>query len=146
MIFTQRDVYSYGILLLEMLTRKRPTSDTFVEDLNLNKWVNLAFLNRAKELIYSSLLNEDDKDKIEENHVYKCLLSFLQVGLLYSKGSPKKQPTIRDVSTLLDSLRKALVENKDAARKLRRSISTLFANRSATRNNLAAANDQSFTL
>ncbi|KAH9330814.1 hypothetical protein KI387_002922, partial [Taxus chinensis] len=32
------DVYSYGIMILEMVTRKRPSDDMFVGDMNLPKW------------------------------------------------------------------------------------------------------------
>jgi serine/threonine protein kinase len=127
-VSTQGDVYSYGILLLEMLTRKRPTSDMFVGDLNLHKWVDLAFPNTAKEVIDSHLLSEMDEDEIEENDTYKCLLSFLRVGLLCSKDSAEERPTMRDVSTVLESLRKDLVENGTASRRLRQSISSLLAN------------------
>ncbi|GLJ17566.1 hypothetical protein SUGI_0305510, partial [Cryptomeria japonica] len=52
------DVYSYGILILEMVTRKRPNDDMFVGDLNLQKWVRSAFPNRVAEIVDSRLLRD----------------------------------------------------------------------------------------
>ncbi|XP_054777284.1 LRR receptor-like serine/threonine-protein kinase FLS2 [Prosopis cineraria] len=39
-ISSKGDVYSYGILLMEMLTRKNPTDDLFNESLSLKDWVS----------------------------------------------------------------------------------------------------------
>ncbi|KAH9319463.1 hypothetical protein KI387_021232, partial [Taxus chinensis] len=38
MLSTKGDVYSYVILLLELLTRRRPKDDMFFEGMNLQKW------------------------------------------------------------------------------------------------------------
>eukprot|EP00253_Pinus_taeda_P001201 PITA_01201 len=101
-VSTKGDVYSYGILLLEMLTRKRPTSNMFVGDLNLHKWVNSAYPNRVNEVIDNSLFSEVDGDSFEDNVVYKCILSLLHVGLLCSKDSPEERPTMRNVVMLVE--------------------------------------------
>ncbi|GLJ09756.1 hypothetical protein SUGI_0115330 [Cryptomeria japonica] len=37
-VTTKGDVYSYGIMLLEMMTGKKPTSSIFIEGMNLHKW------------------------------------------------------------------------------------------------------------
>jgi hypothetical protein len=79
---TKGDFYNYGILLLEMFTRKRSTSDMFIRDLNLHKWVNLEFPNKVKEVIDINLLNALDVGEFEENKAHNCLLSLLQVGFL----------------------------------------------------------------
>jgi serine/threonine protein kinase len=42
MISTQRDVYSYGILILEMVTGKSPTDSMFTQGLNLHKYAEMA--------------------------------------------------------------------------------------------------------
>lgn len=114
-VSTRGDVYSFGILILEMLTTKKPTSDIFAGDFNLHKWVSLTFPNKVKEVIDSHLLIEIDGDEMEENDAHKCLLSFLHVGLLCSKDSPGERPTMRDVSTMLESFRDDLVENSGAS-------------------------------
>jgi len=79
---TKGDFYNYGILLLEMFTRKRSTSDMFIRDLNLHKWVNLEFPNKVKEVIDINLLNALDVGEFEENNAHNCLLSLLRVGFL----------------------------------------------------------------
>jgi len=45
-VTTNGDVYSYGILLLEMLTGKKPTQNMFLEGMNLQKWVGSGFPNQ----------------------------------------------------------------------------------------------------
>jgi serine/threonine protein kinase len=137
------DVYSYGILLLEMLTLKGPTSDMFVGDLNLHKWVNFAFPEKIKEVVDNTLFNEMEKDAFEENDVYKCLLSLLHVGLLCSKDSPEERPTMRDVVVRLETIKENLVGSTMVYRRLGRSISTLLGNTSAANMDATTSNDQS---
>ncbi|XP_021829769.1 probable LRR receptor-like serine/threonine-protein kinase At3g47570, partial [Prunus avium] len=68
-VSTNGDVYSFGILLLEMFTGKRPTDDMFNGDLNLHTYVKMAFPNRVMEIVDSTLFeggtNERRVQKIE---------------------------------------------------------------------------------
>ncbi|KAE8671962.1 hypothetical protein F3Y22_tig00111877pilonHSYRG00227 [Hibiscus syriacus] len=55
---TKGDVYSYGILLLEMFTGKRPTDEIFKEGLSIHNFVSDAFPDRMVEIIDHILLQE----------------------------------------------------------------------------------------
>ncbi|XP_057831354.1 putative leucine-rich repeat receptor-like serine/threonine-protein kinase At2g24130 [Cryptomeria japonica] len=99
------DVYSFGILILEMITRKRPSDDMFVGDMSLQKWVRSAFPNRLVEIVGSELLR-DVNESMEDN---KCLISFIHVGLLCSSELPGERPFMRDVAKALENLKTSLM-------------------------------------
>jgi hypothetical protein len=89
-VSTKGHIYNNDIFLLQMLTKKLQTSDIFSRDLNLNKWVNLAFPNRVKDVFDHGLFSEVDKIDFKENNVYKFLINFICIGFLCSKDSPNK--------------------------------------------------------
>ncbi|XP_027768264.1 LRR receptor-like serine/threonine-protein kinase EFR [Solanum pennellii] len=70
---TQGDVYSFGIVLLEILTGKRPTDDMFGGDLNLHDFVRNAMPDGAIEIVDPRLMR---RQKMIEG-----LISLLGVGI-----------------------------------------------------------------
>ncbi|PIA57864.1 hypothetical protein AQUCO_00500050v1, partial [Aquilegia coerulea] len=69
------DVYSYGILLLEMFTGKRPTDEMFKDGLNLHSFSEIALHKQVMEIVDPSLsfaeleefCNNTEKWKIAKN-------------------------------------------------------------------------------
>ena len=73
------DVYSFGILLLEMFTGKKPTDDMFGEERSLKEWVSEALeQNAAAEIVASTLLSREDQYYTAKE---QCLLSIFQLAM-----------------------------------------------------------------
>ena len=56
---TAGDVYSYGIMVLEMMTGKRPIDDVFDEGLNLHTYVRMALADQVVQIVDPRLLEND---------------------------------------------------------------------------------------
>eukprot|EP01018_Ginkgo_biloba_P028308 Gb_19709 [translate_table: standard] len=139
------DVYSYGVLLLEMFTRKRPINEMFVGDLNLHKWVRSAFPNKVVEVVDSCLfpnmfVGSEEREENELHYNHSLVSSVLHVGLVCTNESPHDRPTMRDVVGMLERLRASSVGSADTTR-LTPTISDLIRSRGALRNVDAGTSD-----
>ena len=113
----QGDVYSYGVLLLEMITGRRPTDDIFRDGLNLHRFVEMAFPGRVMDIIDPQLFTAEQDGENNGNvqgmitpngRTAKCLASLVRVGLLCSKHSPEERMGMKDVINELNGIKKTL--------------------------------------
>lgn len=98
------DVYSFGILLLEVMTGKRPIDDIFNDGLNLHKSAYMALPDHVTEVIVIDIL-----DFIRENastmqirgpnakKMEECLASVVKIGVSCSVDSPPQRMNIENV-------------------------------------------------
>ena len=131
------DVYSYGILLLEMFLGKRPTDEMFKNDLNLHNFAKMGLLERVIQIVDPILLprevdatpiaivatredNNDNEIHVDEDaqgstanlsqmdaNMHKCLVSILEIGLACSMESPKERMKMEEVTRELHLIKNA---------------------------------------
>jgi serine/threonine protein kinase len=103
---TEGDVYSYGIIILEMLTGKRPTDEMFSNGLTLHKFVEKAFPQEIHEVLDPSIIPIVEDGDVEEDLEYdncamagikRCIMQLIKIGISCSVETPKDRPTMKDV-------------------------------------------------
>ncbi|KAF8022006.1 hypothetical protein BT93_G2210 [Corymbia citriodora subsp. variegata] len=104
------DVYSYGILLLEMFTGISPTAEIFKDNLNLHNFVEEALPERVLEITDPILVQEVESDagQRRKSTVQDCLLVAYRIGIACSVGVPRERMSIADVAAQLRSIRDRL--------------------------------------
>ncbi|XP_026408766.1 probable LRR receptor-like serine/threonine-protein kinase At3g47570 [Papaver somniferum] len=103
---TEGDVYSYGILLLEMFTGKRPTDEMFKDGLDIHNFSKMHMLPERIEEIVDSLLpselgevhNDDEtisydvsaneRRNIARDKMRQTLISIIRIGVECSSKLP----------------------------------------------------------
>ena len=120
-VSTYGDVYSYGILLLEMFTGKRPTDNIFQESLNLHEFVKAALSDRIIDIIDPILLWEREEGETRMNNITRnenqngspkskeCLILILEIGVACSVEFPRERMNMSAVIIELLSIRQKLL-------------------------------------
>ncbi|PRQ41666.1 putative protein kinase RLK-Pelle-LRR-XI-1 family [Rosa chinensis] len=105
------DIYSYGVVLLELLTGKMPVDPAFGESVDVVEFVRKKMRNKRalEEALDSSIAGEC-------KHVREEMLLVLRIALLCTAKLPKDRPSMRDIITMLGEAkprRKSISENWD---------------------------------
>ncbi|XP_043719528.1 probable LRR receptor-like serine/threonine-protein kinase At3g47570 [Telopea speciosissima] len=118
-VSTHGDVYSYGILLLEMFIGKRPTHEMFKDNFNLHCWTEMVLRDRVMTVVDPSLLSMEKDEENEattatnitgslrcmKDRVQECLNSVIRIGVACSTESPWDRMETNDVVKKLHMIR-----------------------------------------
>jgi serine/threonine protein kinase len=108
---TYGDMYSFGILVLEMLTGRKPTDEMFEDGENMHNFVASSFPDHLTQILDTHLVPRDEEAMIgdENNHqlmltVEKLADSLIKIELACSMKSPKERMSVVDVTRELNFL------------------------------------------
>ncbi|KAJ8545198.1 hypothetical protein K7X08_017781 [Anisodus acutangulus] len=77
-VSTSCDIYSFGILMMETFTRRRPSDEMFTGDFSIRRWVNDSFPSGIHKVVdaNSELLGDEPTDA-----KMQCLSSIMELAL-----------------------------------------------------------------
>ncbi|KAF7045705.1 hypothetical protein CFC21_054792 [Triticum aestivum] len=105
-VSTYGDIYSLGILLLEMFTGRSPTEGTFRDSLDLHKFVEDALPNRTLAIADPTMwLHNGQEDNTTSIRIQECLISVLRLGISCSKQQPRDRALGRDAAADMHAIR-----------------------------------------
>lgn len=103
------DVFSFGVILLELLTGKRPTDDMFVDGLSLCKFCESMFPDRVAEILDPHMAHEEHQG-CAEVWTQRYIVPLVALALSCTVESPKDRPGMKVVYAKLSAIRDAFLE------------------------------------
>ncbi|XP_042491847.1 probable LRR receptor-like serine/threonine-protein kinase At3g47570 [Macadamia integrifolia] len=114
------DMFSYGILLLEMFTGKRPTDHMFGGDLNLHNFAKAALPVHVMQILDPTLLlKEEQSEEIKEDAINRAespshmtdklqdfMMLIIELALQCSMESPRERMNMNDMVRDLQLIKK----------------------------------------
>ncbi|PIN19566.1 Non-specific serine/threonine protein kinase [Handroanthus impetiginosus] len=102
LVSTKCDIYSFGIMLMETFTRKRPTDDLFTAELSLRGGIYDTYPHSLSHVLDATLLNPD-KDSFDKN--VECISLIMKLALNCSSDLPGERTNMKDAWAALQKIR-----------------------------------------
>ncbi|KAJ6823597.1 pentatricopeptide repeat-containing protein [Iris pallida] len=114
-VSTHGDVYSYGILLMELFTGKKPTDGAFKEGLTLRTFVSDGFSEGVmstmdERLLANGVHASDHSQTINHAKTFECVSLVLKIGLLCTNDLPTERMEIKRVRNELNRIKNIFFE------------------------------------
>ena len=102
------DVYSFGIMLMEIFTRKKPVDEMFSQEMNIRQWVENSLPHAIITVIDANLLRPEDR----QYHIKKdCLSSLMELALACAATSPEERIDTKGIVATLSKIKMKFFSN-----------------------------------
>ncbi|XP_059285722.1 putative leucine-rich repeat receptor-like serine/threonine-protein kinase At2g24130 [Lycium ferocissimum] len=111
MASTKGDVFSFGVLLLEIVTGKRPTDILFQQGSSLHEWVKSQYPHKLEPMIEETLRRCATCTAVPSDHSniwHDIVLELTELGLMCTQYNPSTRPTMLDVALEFGRLKQFL--------------------------------------
>ncbi|GAY65825.1 hypothetical protein CUMW_244030, partial [Citrus unshiu] len=95
-VSTNGDVYSFGIMLIETFTRKKPTDEIFSGEMTLKRWVNDLLPISVMEVVDANLLSQEDKHFMTKE---QCVSFVFNLAMKCTVESPWERINVKEIGT-----------------------------------------------
>ncbi|CAL8155018.1 unnamed protein product [Prunus armeniaca] len=119
-VSTRGDVYSFGIVLMETFTKRKPTDEMFVGEMDLKQWIaDSLVLPRGiiDEVVDANLLGIGTEQE-DDDHVRKrdCISAIMRLALTCCVESPKERISMKEAVTTLNKIKTKFFKDTAAGR------------------------------
>ncbi|KAE8723485.1 hypothetical protein F3Y22_tig00012370pilonHSYRG00070 [Hibiscus syriacus] len=101
------DVYSYGIVLIETFTKKKPTDEIFTEEMTMRDWVERSLSKGMIDIRDADLLRTKDEHFVVKAN---CISSIMELALGCSTELPEERKDMKDVVVELKKIKQKFLK------------------------------------